>query len=129
ELTIAKLIISLCLLGLAGYSIMRATSHVYHFDLFIQDSTLIIEISTSDDPLFDTQKIPLSDISRLRISSHIPRSRGDALFDFSTNYYLLYQSEAGKEYKRLIYPEGKLFTFKVEDIRKIIGFLALHDST
>lgn len=126
-LTVVKLVLFLVLISVAGFGIVRATSPVYHFELSIHDAALTIEISRSDEQIFDKQEIPLSNISELRIAPHTPRSQNEALFDFSTSYYLLYRDKRGDSYERLIYPDGKLFSFKVKDIRKIIGFLAAHN--
>ncbi len=119
---------ALVLFAIAAFGISKITKPLYHFDLFIDKSILIIDIYKGDDEHFGRQELPLSDINELRIAPHTPRSQNDALFDFTTNYYLLYKNNQS-DYERLIYPGEKLFTFKVKDIRKIIGFLSARDET
>jgi hypothetical protein len=124
-----KLVIMLLLIAIAAYGIAQINKPLYHFDLSIDDSMLLVDIYNGVDELFDQQKLSLREIHELRIAPHTPRSKKDALFDFTTNYYLLYRNNQGDDFKRLIYPEEKLFSFKVEDIRKLIGFLTAHDQT
>jgi hypothetical protein len=123
-----RLVPALVLIAIAAYGIVNVTKPLYHFDLFIKESALIIDIYKGDDEHLDRQELPLSEINELRIAPHTPRLENDALFDFTTNYYLLYQNNQG-DYERLIYPGEKLFSFKVKDIRKIIGFLSTRDET
>ncbi len=124
-----KLAITLLLIGTAAYSVTQINKPLYHFDLSIVDSILIIDVYEGDNETANRQELSLSEIGELRIAPHIPRKQNDALFDFTTNYYLLYRNNPAENYKRLIYPGKKLFTFKVEDIRKMIGFLTTHDET
>jgi hypothetical protein len=124
-----KLAITLLLIGVAAYSVTQINKPVYHFDLSIDDSMLIIDVYKGDYEPSDRQKLPLSEIGELRIAPHVPRKQNEALFDFTTNYYLLYRNNSARDYKRLIYPGRKFFTFKVEDIRKMIAFLSAHDET
>jgi hypothetical protein len=115
--------ICLILFAIASYGIVRITSPLYHFDLSVKDSTLQIEIRLKGDEPLDVQKIPLKSIRELRIAPHTPRSGNEALFDFATNYHLLYRSDQSGDFQRLIYLEEQSFTLKVQDIHKIIAFL------
>ncbi len=121
-------LISLGLFALGIYGIIRISSPLFHFDLYLDDATLIIEIRKGEGRLMDIQKIPLNAISELRIAPHTPRSSGEALFDFAADYHLLYKDKRTSGFQRLIDIEDESFTLKVKDIRKIIGFLAAQNS-
>jgi hypothetical protein len=118
------LLISLALFAIGIYGIIRISSPLFHFDLYLNDATLIIEIQKGEGQPIDIQQIPLSAISELRITPHTPRSSGEALFDFAADYHLLYKDKRTSGFQRLIDIEDESFTLKVKDIRKIIGFLA-----
>jgi hypothetical protein len=120
-------LISLALFALGIYGIIRISSPLFHFVLSIDGSTLVIEIQKEEGDPLDVQKIPLDAISELRIAPHTPRSSGEALFDFTTDYHLLYKDKRTSVFQRLIDIKGESFTLKVKDIRKIIGFLAVHN--
>ncbi|HYW35803.1 MAG TPA: hypothetical protein VE868_10385 [Balneolaceae bacterium] len=119
---------SLILFIVGIYGIIRISSPLYHFDLYIEDSMLCIKIQKGEQKPLEVQKISLDAIRELRIAPHTPRSSNEALFDFTTNYHLLYKDDRTGNFERLIYLEGETFTLKVKDIRKIIGFLVAHKS-
>ncbi len=123
-----KQIISITLFSIGFYGIIRVSSPLFHFVLSVSGTILSIETwKEGETPLF-IQKLDLEMISALRIAPHTPRSPNEALFDFSTDYHLLYQKRKSAEWKQLIDPEGESFTLKVEDIRRIVQFLNHHQS-
>jgi len=118
-----QLILCLIFFVLSFYGIIQISRPLYHFNLLVDQRFLCIQIWKDEDTLLDTQKIPLDDITALRISPYSPRKANEALFDFSTNYHLLYRTVSRPNYLPLITLEGQSFTLKVEDIRKIMNFL------
>lgn len=127
ELATYTQLISLALFILGFYGIIRISTPLFHFVLRVTDDQLKIEIWQEGDQPVDVQLIPLQQIKELRIAPHTPRAANDALFDFSSSYYLLYRLTSTASFKRLIDLEGKAFTLKVEDIKKIINFISGHN--
>lgn len=119
-------IISLLLFTLGFYGIIRISTPLYHFVLSISESTLQIEIWQESEQPIDIKTVQLNAIEELRIAPHTPRSPNEALFDFTTSYYLLYKTKDNDNFKRLISLEGESFTLKVDDIKKVMGFLVSH---
>lgn len=122
-----RLILCLLLFAIGFYSIIQITRPLFHFNLFIEQQLLRIEIWKDEDTLLDTRQMPLNDIASLRISPYRPRETNEALFDFSTNFYLLYRRHHQSTYQPLIHLQNQSFTLKVEDIRKVIRFLCVHN--
>lgn len=124
-----KQLMSMALFVIGFYGITRISTPLYHFVLSISESTLQIEIWQESEQPIDIKTVPLNSIEELRIAPHIQRSPNEALFDFSTSYYLLYKTTDSDNFKRLISLEGESFTLKVDDIKKIIRFLKMHHNT
>lgn len=128
ELASYTQIISLLFFTLGFYGIIRISTPLYHFVLSIKESTLVIEIWQESEQPIDIKTVQLDSIEELRIAPHAPRSPNEALFDFSTSYYLLYQTKGDANFNRLISLEGESFTLKVDDIRTVVEFLVSHHS-
>lgn len=124
-----KQLLSMALFIIGFYGIIRLSSPLYHFILEVEDETLLIEIWKESEQPIDVKKVQLDSIEELRIAPHTPRSPNEALFDFTTSYYLLYKTKENDNFNRLISLEGESFTLKVDDIKKIIRFLKIHHNT
>lgn len=120
-----KQLLSMGLFILGFYGIIKISTPLYHFVLNVNENMLTIEIWRESDEPLAVRSISLSGIKTLRIAPHSSRSTNEALYDFSTSYYLIYENEQG-EFQRLIYFDDKSFTLKVEDIIKIMRFLKQH---
>ena len=119
-------LLSLALFSIGFYGIIRISSPLFHFILFVEENMLHIETWKEGEKPVHVKTLALDNIEALRIAPHTPRSAGEALYDFSTSYHLLYKERESGQYKRLIDPEGESFTLRVEDIRKVIRFLRSH---
>ncbi|MDZ7680594.1 MAG: hypothetical protein U5J63_02510 [Fodinibius sp.] len=75
-----------------------------------------------------TIQIPASDIASLKFAPHDPRSADEALFDFSTDYHLLYKKHSASNYEKLLGLQAAAITLKVDDIAKIMRFISNHNS-
>ena len=120
-------ITSLALFTVGFIAIIKVSSPLYRFVLSVNGSILTIEIWNEGDQPIEVKEKNLADIRELRISPHSPRLPGEALFDFSSSYHLLYRKNESADFKKLMDFEGTSFTLKVEDIGKIMAFLLLHN--
>lgn len=118
---------SLVLFAVGFYAIVRLTEPLYNFVLFMEDTLLNIEIWQGSDTRHGTKTIRISNINELKIMPHSPRKEGEALFDFSTNYHLLYRASEQEVYQDVISLSDQSFTLKLKDIQKIIGFIKQHN--
>ncbi|HLR76187.1 MAG TPA: hypothetical protein VK106_00915, partial [Balneolaceae bacterium] len=81
-----KQISSLILFTIGFFAIVRLTSPLYNFKVYLKEELLYVEIWQGDDTHLQTEKININEISALKIAPHTPRKEGEALFDFSTDY-------------------------------------------
>lgn len=89
----------------------------------MKGDVLHIEIWEGNDTKHGTKKVMIGEIAELKIMSHTPRKENEALFDFSTNYHLLYRNHREDVYSDLITLNDQSFTLKLKDIQKVIRFI------
>lgn len=102
--------------------IIKLSEPLYHFILYFEDETLIIKVKKGE-VLTDTIRISAGDIEELKFAPHDPRSANEALFDFATNYHLLYKTAGQSAYQKLLGLESAAITLKVDDIASIMRFI------
>lgn len=124
-----KQLLSMALFIIGFYGIIRVSTPLFQFVLRIRGNILEIEIWRESDRPLSVKTFPLDEIAELRIAPHNPRNSKEALFDFSTNYHLLFRTVDNDEFVRLIKLEGESFTLKVDDIKRIIQFLRNHQNS
>ena len=107
--------------------IIKLSEPLYHFILYYKEGFLTIDIKRGEVHT-DTIRIPVEDIQELKFAPHDPRSADEALFDFSTNYHLLYKKKHQSTYNKLLGLESASITLKVDDIAKIMRFIKQHNS-
>lgn len=115
-------ILALLLIALSFTGILKISEPLYHFIFEIEQEQLVIKSKKGEYDV-GTDRIPLQQIEALKFSPYLPRSRGEALFDFSTNYQVMVKRTTGSEYQPLIDLQDAAFTLKVNDIVKIIRFV------
>lgn len=118
---------SLGLFAVGFYAIVKLTEPLYRFVLFMEGDILHIEIWEGSDTKHGTKKIALGVITELKIMWHTPPKENEALFDFSTNYHLLYRNHQEEVYQDLITLNDQSFTLKLKDIQKVIRFIKKHN--
>ncbi|MGK7371512.1 MAG: hypothetical protein ACNS64_14970, partial [Candidatus Halalkalibacterium sp. M3_1C_030] len=121
-------IIALLLISLSFVGILKISEPLYHFIFTVENRHLKIEYHKGEQKI-DTDTIPLSEIDELKFSPYRPREKGEALFDFSTNYRLMVKTSAEFGFKPLIELEDAAFTLKVDDIVKIIRFIKSYSAS
>lgn len=117
--TIFLTIISLILFAIAFRGIYEITKLLYRFHFIIEGNEITIQIFKGDI-LYDEQYLKLDDIEILSLKPREKPSPGDALFDFSSNYYLVYKPVDDNDYKKVIASDDFSFTLRITDIGKII---------
>lgn len=120
---------SLILFAIGFYSIIQLTEPLYHFILSTDKEILNVEIWKGQENHRGTNHVPIYEINEVKIISHSPPKENEALFDFSTNYHLLYRTSKEKVYQDLVTLPNQSFTLKLEDIQKIIRFIKRHNSS
>lgn len=121
-------IIALFLFMLSFVGILKISEPLYHFVFTVEQQNLKV-VSYKGDQEINIDLIPLNEIEALKFSPYHPRERGEALFDFSTNYRLMFKRVSQFDYKPLIDLEGAAFTLKVDDIIRIIRFIKSYQSS
>ncbi len=113
---------ALLLLLLSFYGIIKLSEPLYHFVFQLSDRSLIILVKKGERHV-TTMDIALKDIEALKFSPGEPRAPGDALFDFSITYHLMWKPKQSSEYRRLLDLGSASFVLKVDDIARIIRFI------
>lgn len=119
---------SLLLFAIGFYAVIQLTSPLYNFKIYLKNEILNTEIWQGKETHLSTNKIAIDEITEIQISPHTPRKENEALFDFSTDYHLLYRAGEEPVWQPFIELENHSFTLKVEDIRKIMRFLERHNA-
>jgi len=117
---------ALALFSLSFWGIVRLSEPLYHFILYFEGDLLTIEIKKGE-LLTQTIQIPAGDIQALKFAPHQPREADEALFDFSTDYHLLYKKSEAASYQKLLGVQAASITLKVDDIAKIMRFISTHN--
>jgi len=120
-------LVALGLFIISFTGIIKLSEPLYHFILHHKEGFLTIDIKKGEVHT-DTIRIPVEDIQELKFAPHDPRSADEALFDFSTNYHLLYKKKHQSTYNKLLGLESASITLKVDDIAKIMRFIKQHNS-
>lgn len=118
-------LLALSLFVLAFVGILKITDPLYRFDLRVDGEQLVIDAYKGEE-LEKTLTYDLHELAELRFAPKTPTSRGDALFDFSPTYFLIYRSAADNKYRKLIDLGNVSFTLKVPDIARIIRYIRQH---
>lgn len=121
-------IIALLLITLSFVGILKISEPLYHFVFTVENQKLQIK-SLKGEQHIETTQIPLEDIEALKFTPYRPREKGEALFDFSTNYQLMVKRSSDTGYKPLIDLDDAAFTLKVDDIVDIIRFIKHYQSS
>lgn len=117
---------ALGLFALSFWGIIQLSEPLYHFILYSEDDVLVIDIKKGDIHT-DSLRIPFNEIRKIKFAPHHPRSSDEALFDFSTNYHLLYQKSGSTDFEKLLDVQSASITLKVDDIAKIMRFISKHN--
>lgn len=115
-------IAALVLFAISFRGIFVLSEPLYHFVLYFEEQILVIKIKKGETDV-DTIQMPVTEISSMKFSPHTPRQKGEAMFDFSTSYYLMYQKRNESGYKKMIDVHSGSITLKVDDIAKIMRFV------
>lgn len=125
SLTSLNQILALLLISLSFVGILKISEPLYHFTFSIKNQELVIN-SKKGEQHVHTDTIPLLKIDALKFASYRPRTKGEALFDFSTNYQLMIKKSSDTDFKPLIDIPEAAFTLKVDDIIKVIRYIKRH---
>ena len=115
-------ILALLLILLSFYGILKIAEPLYHFIFYLEDNLLTIEAKKGEHHI-KTISLNAGEIDSLKFSPSEPRRAGEALFDFSTDYHLMWKPVSGDGYQRLLNLDSAHFVLKVDDIAKIIRFI------
>src|SRR5690625_4841623 len=113
---------ALLLFLVSFWGIFKLTEPLYHFAFRFEDELLVIDIHKGTDYL-DTHKIVVAEIEVLKFVPDTPRSKKEALFDFSRSYHLMYRKKHDPVFHRLLSTKSPEFTLKVDDIADIMKFI------
>jgi hypothetical protein len=120
--TVMLTIMVLVLFSIAFRSIYKISEQLYRFHFSIRGNDITIHIYKGDI-LYDEQQLNLDDIEILSLKPREQPYPGDALFDFSSNYYLVFKGPDDDEYKEVIRSDDYSFTLRITDIGKIMRLL------
>lgn len=115
-------LIALGMFALSFWGIIKLAKPLYHFILHFENDIMVIDIKKGDLHT-ETIQIPVKDITDLKFAPHHPRSSDEALFDFSTDYHLLYKERGSSNFEKLLGDQSASITLKVDDIANIMRFI------
>lgn len=118
---------ALLLFVISFIGIFKLAEPLYHFTFYVEGETLFIDVKKGEQDI-KTITVSLTQIEAMKFAPYYPRSSGEALFDFSTSYHIMWKAENKGDYKKLIDLGQESFTLKVEDIAKIIRFIQSHNT-
>lgn len=118
-------VIALLLFLISFWGIFRLSEPRYHFVFRFEDNRLVIEIHKGSMHV-DSHSITAGEIESLKFAPDTPRSKKEALFDFSRTYHLMWRKKGEAVYQRILSLESSRFTLKVDDIAKIMRFIRNH---
>lgn len=104
------------------WGIFRLSEPHYHFILRFENDILVID-TYKGSIHFNSHRIVANNIEALKFAPDTPRSRKEALFDFSRTYHLMWRKKNDAEFHRVLSVESSRFTLKVDDIANIIRFI------
>lgn len=113
---------ALILFLISFWGIYKVSDSHFHLTLFFEGAMLNILIRKGNLQT-NAVTIPVNEIEALKFTSHYPRSSGEALFDFSRSYHLLYRTHTDPTFRRLLDVESGTITLKVDDIADIMRFI------
>lgn len=104
------------------WGIYKLSQPLYHFIFSFRGDEMVIKIKRGESDI-NSIRIPVDDIEALKFSSHYPRSRNEALFDFSTSYHLMWKKKSDPDFRKMLDLESANFTLKAEDVANIMRFI------
>ncbi len=104
------------------WAIFRISEPLYHFIFRFKGDILVIDIYKGSLH-FDSHRIAADHIEALKFAPDTPRSRKEALFDFSRTYQLMWKKKNDTRFQKMLFIESSRFTLKVNDIAKIMRFI------
>lgn len=113
---------ALLLFFISFWGVFRLSEPLYHFIFHFEEDTLVIDIHKGSVQV-NTHKLPIDKVEALRFSPDTPRSKKEALFDFSRTYHLMWRPKNETNFRRMVSVESSNFTLKVDDIAKIMRFI------
>jgi hypothetical protein len=121
-----KQIAALLFILISFYGILKISDPLYHFIFHVHDKNLSIDVKKGEREI-KTFHINISDIEALKFAPNELPSPGEALFDYSTTYHLMWKSRHDNKFCRLLDLGSTTFYLKVVDIVRIIRFLRFYN--
>lgn len=120
--------VALLLFLISFWGIFRLSEPRYHFVFYFDEDTLVIDTHKGSGKV-GSHRIAADEIDAIRFQPDAPRSKNEALFDFSRTYHLMWRKKDEISFEKMISVETSRFTLKVDDIAKIMRFIRYHVST
>lgn len=117
---------SLFTLGIWG--IYKTVQPIYTVLFEVTNGQLTVQIFYGEDTI-NEYSIPLQTIDTITYQPRTPPGQNEALYDFATDYLVVYRSESEKEFQPLIDIAPEKMALKIKDIGNIIRFLRKHRSS
>lgn len=102
--------------------LFKLTEDKYHLALRFEGNILNIEISKGRHTI-DNLKIDGSDIAALEFRPERSRSSGEARFDYSRSYHLMWRKANEVSYQKLLALNSTDITLQVDDIADIMRYI------
>lgn len=113
---------AIILFFISFWGIFRLSEPRYHFIFRFDEDILVID-KYKGSIHFDSHRIAADNIEALKFAPDSPRSKNEALFDFSRTYHLMWKTKNNNRFQRMLSVESSRFTLKVDDIAKIMRFI------
>ncbi len=113
---------SLIFFTFSFYAAFKAAEDLHEIAMFIQDMELIIRVFKRGEIIKD-EKLSLLNIKCFFIEPKIKPKNGEAIYDYTSNYYLKYQTAENSDSQPFIDLGPYTLTLKLEDIERMIAFI------
>jgi hypothetical protein len=115
------------LFTLGIWGIFKTVQPIYTVFFEVLDNQLKVQVLHGEDTV-NEYKIPLQSIDTVTYQARTPPRQDEALYDFATDYLVVYRSESEEDFQPLIDIAPKKMALKIKDIGNIIRFLRKHRS-
>lgn len=104
------------------YAAFKAAEDLHEIAFHIHDNSIVSRIFKREE-LVKEETIPLTKIKCFYIEPKIQPKDGEAIYDYTSNYYLKYQTIESSNLLPFINLGSYTLSFKLEDIEKLITFI------
>ncbi len=113
---------SLIFFAFSFYAAFKAAEDLHEIVICIQNGELIVRVFKREE-IIKEENLSVSNIKCFFIEPKIKPKNGEAIYDYTSNYYLKYQTIDNSDFMPFIDLVHYTLTLKLEDIERLIAFV------